>query len=734
LYAFLLAFHHQKSNLAGKTFFFSWMLPNNDNIKKYLTIFASNVFIVIGLLVFLISNAYNNLSPVALVVLMASVIILNFFASFFYLHKERSEVNLSWREKGYFMALLSILLFIDIIAWYVNEPGLVIKSVLLQFIVLGCYQFFFIFIGWIMGFVYRISKFRYLTWNQYLISVVKKQPFILFLFSWLALSAAIPSFLIVKKTLNFEFRNYITNQQISIAQQVNNRTDKVYKFFNDAIPVKPSSKIIEERLSKGNYFSFMHKTQFDTINRQFMPDNSMYSKFSQISRYYYNFLLGEKDYQEINQQIIVGVYNENTSLQALEFNSYKYDNSMVKQATKRVISSNVDYRNFNPLKTNGFSLFFWTASILFLALLLVILKLLIQKHFNFESFTNKPMVLDNCLKQLEESRLSGVIVNINHGDLNPDTIDNHTCINLPSGEFKIPEFDFNDRLIVLGLQGFEDIGAFVNKLEKLELLLDKYPNQLAIMLYTSPNLLLEMYATHSADPDQKGKSNLQQNQIQLVQKVFANLPVLYSKRTAKPNTNNLADDLDSLVQNELSLDSYTKKLGPIVSKYIEQEKKITEDSKDIHNKKEYLILKIQELALSHYIFLWNNLSFSEKYVLYDLTQDTIVNLQNKDVLNSLLGKGILERGNEIKFTSLSFKNFILTVADKTELEEKQQDIIAGGNWSKLRAPLLIIAASIIIFLFATQISFLSNLYGILISVGTLLGVFMRFSGIFKKPS
>jgi len=734
LYLFLLAFQNQKSSLAGKKFFFSWMLPNKENNKKYLTLFAGNIFVVLGLIIFMLSNTYRILSPVSVVVLMASVVILNFFVSFFYLQRKRLAINLNWREKGYFVALISVLLFIDVIAWFSDVPGVVLKSIVLQLFILAVFQLFFQFKDLIINLVYNISSVKYFKWVYFLVYTVKKQPYILFLFSWLALSAAIPSFLIVKKSFSFEFKNYITNQQISIAQQTNDRNEKVYKFFNVAVPVKNNSKTIENRLNQGNYFNFIHNTHFDSIGREYKPDNSIYSKFSQISRYYYNFLLGEKDFQEINQQLLVGVYNEDPDVLALQFNTYNYDSAMAKQASKKAISSNIDYSYFNPLKTNGFSLFFWTATTLFLILLLVILKLLIQKHFNFDSFSSKPIILDDCLKQLQESRLSGVIVNINQVDLNLENLQNHQFINLSSVDFKIPEYASSERFIVLGLQSFEDINIFISKIEKLEQLKEKYPEQLAIMLYTSPNLLLEMYASLLDKTEEKEKTNTQQNQIKLVQKVFGNLPVLYSKRTAKPVSKDLADDLESLVINELSLDSYTKKLEPIVANYMEQEKKKTTARVDLQYKKESLILKIQELALPHYIFIWNNLSFSEKFVLYDLTQDTVVNLQNKEILNSLLGKGLLECRNEIKFTSLSFKNFILTTADKTELEEKTQDIIASGNWSKLRAPLIIIAASIIIFLFATQISILSNLYGILISLGTLFGVYMRFSGMFKKAA
>jgi hypothetical protein len=55
-----------------------------------------------------------------------------------------------------------------------------------------------------------------------------------------------------------------------------------------------------------------------------------------------------------------------------------------------------------------------------------------------------------------------------------------------------------------------------------------------------------------------------------------------------------------------------------------------------------------------------------------------------------------------------------------------------GNWSRLRIPLILVAASIAVFLFVTQQNFLSNLNTILISIITIAGTFLRFSGMFVK--
>ncbi|MFN8258476.1 MAG: hypothetical protein U0W24_22500 [Bacteroidales bacterium] len=733
-YIILYIIQHRKSSLAGRNFFFNWLLPNKSKENKYIQLFISNFLIALCLVIYLVSHGYSMLTPISVGILMASVIVLNFFFSYIKLRHTYTEDKTDWRGKGFMLALFVILAFIDVIAQISAGIYLFTASVVMQMLFFVIYKFSEITIDTLKKIVKFTLDFRALSGLSKVIVMVKNQPYIIFLFSWLTLSAVIPSFLIVKKTLDYEFRNFVTNQQISIAQQTYSRTEKVYKFFNDAVPVKDSSTI-NHRLIQGNYYYFFHQTHEANIKGEFKQDSSMYLKFSQMCRYYYNYLLGEKDFLEIKKQIIVGVNKSITGISALEFNIFDLNKTSQKHASRKVIASNIDYSFFNPFETKGYSLYFWLAAVLFLIMVILLLRLLIQKHFNFEMLTSKPVLLDECLKELKESKLSGVIVNINHDELHLAEIKDHRFVNLATNtelkDFEIPTLQQDQRLVVVGLENFEEINLFVTKLEKLVRLLDAYPNQLTIMLYTSPNILMQMYSDLISSIEKDEKLNQYKNQVYRIQKIFSNLPVLYSKRTLKQIQETGGKDFTEFIHNELSLDSYTRKLEPIILRYFEEEKR-KGAIKDYYSGKEALILKIQELALPHYIYLWNNLSFSEKFVLFDLTQDTIVNLQNKEVLNSLLGKGILESRNGIRFTSQSLRNFILTQADKSELAEKQQNIMAAGNWNKLRAPLIIIAASIIVFLFATQISFLSNLYGILLSVGTLLGVFMRFSGMFKQ--
>ena len=726
---------HRHSNLAGKRYFFNWLIPDNNEEKKYLTLFTGNILVSVCLLLYSLTEQFKGLPPDTVVLLLVSLITLNFSLSFIFLQKnDMEDSNLKSPGSSFFLfklfgkknnwfedigkkiiyitPLLLILLIIDIIAYRLNGFDSSMLSILFsQAFVLVIYIIFFIFI--------RVST---------RITKLKLHSYILFIYSWLAISAIIPSFLIFKKTFQFEFRTYIANQQISLAQKINDKTEKIYKFYSGAIPTS-SPEFIKERLDKGNYYGFFHGTICKPIDESksetglYKPANEFFLTFSRISHYYYNFLMGEKDILEVNQQIIDNTgFNEKKASLFLTFNRYEYDSTMARIYSKNAILSQTDYINFNPLKNNAYTTFYWLTSLIFFILIFQLMRIIIRKLFDFSSLNCKSMISDEAIKQLVQMKISGIIVDINHIDLDNYSFENHKNFNLSKDDIENLELKPEERLIVTGLDNVEDVKYFETLVKKLEQLHNNYSNRLTILLFTSPNLLMEMEECAAKKYDDKEKTSLKLDQIYRLNKVFANLLVLYSGKIQETD-NEENNDLSKFVKNELNLDSYTQKLRPIMNYYIKNE---------ALDNIEITTLKIQELALTHYIFLWYNLSFREKFVLYDLARDSVVNLQNKDILNSLLGKGLIKCNGEIEFTSLSFKNFILTVADKTGIEKEQARITSSGNWNKLKSPLIIIVASIIVFLFATQISFLSNLYTVLISLGTLLGVFIKFSGMFKS--
>jgi hypothetical protein len=62
----------------------------------------------------------------------------------------------------------------------------------------------------------------------------------------------------------------------------------------------------------------------------------------------------------------------------------------------------------------------------------------------------------------------------------------------------------------------------------------------------------------------------------------------------------------------------------------------------------------------------------------------------------------------------------------------QKKIEEEGSWHQFKVPLILIATSLVVFLVITQQNFLSGMSTVLVSATTLIGVYLRFSGLFSK--
>ena len=112
---------------------------------------------------------------------------------------------------------------------------------------------------------------------------------------------------------------------------------------------------------------------------------------------------------------------------------------------------------------------------------------------------------------------------------------------------------------------------------------------------------------------------------------------------------------------------------------------------------------VQRLAQLHFRRLWLALSPQEKFLLFDLAQDGLVNTDNALALSILLQKGFLRRdGNgRLSLRSASFRGFIRT--DQRKYEAMQYVAASKqGTWAATQTPLLLLLAAGATFLFITQ--------------------------------
>lgn len=104
-----------------------------------------------------------------------------------------------------------------------------------------------------------------------------------------------------------------------------------------------------------------------------------------------------------------------------------------------------------------------------------------------------------------------------------------------------------------------------------------------------------------------------------------------------------------------------------------------------------------------YFSIWQSLSEQEKFLLYDMAEDDLVNTYDKNTCTLLIKKGIIKvRDGKLKFFSKGFRSFILSGLNHNELTGIIAKINDNANWNRIRMPLILISLAILIFILSSQ--------------------------------
>jgi hypothetical protein len=141
------------------------------------------------------------------------------------------------------------------------------------------------------------------------------------------------------------------------------------------------------------------------------------------------------------------------------------------------------------------------------------------------------------------------------------------------------------------------------------------------------------------------------------------------------------------------------------------------------------VLTIQQMSYPYYFSIWNSLSKTERYVVYDIAMDRFVNTVNANAIVSLLNKGILVYDHSLRLMNESFTNFILTKVSSDEALEMEMKTRRKGTWNTAFGVIVLLVISLIIFLSIGQQNFLNDINAFLTSIGALVGLLIRFSGL-----
>ncbi|RYY37584.1 MAG: hypothetical protein EOP46_02140 [Sphingobacteriaceae bacterium] len=157
-----------------------------------------------------------------------------------------------------------------------------------------------------------------------------------------------------------------------------------------------------------------------------------------------------------------------------------------------------------------------------------------------------------------------------------------------------------------------------------------------------------------------------------------------------------------------------------------------------NNKPEYLegdslAFKMQVTSHYFYMYIWQSLTKEEKFLLYDLAEDSLVNAYDDYNLTMLISKGLIIRQNGVlHLFNKGFRNFILTAIGTSEAMLIRKQITDNGNWNKLKTPLTILIVAVLAFLFASQQETYSTIITYLGVLTAALPAVLKFANMFEN--
>jgi len=160
-------------------------------------------------------------------------------------------------------------------------------------------------------------------------------------------------------------------------------------------------------------------------------------------------------------------------------------------------------------------------------------------------------------------------------------------------------------------------------------------------------------------------------------------------------------------------------------------KKLTQQHQKVDS--DELAFKLQITAHYFYMYIWQSLTKEEKFLLYDLAEDNLVNSYNDYDLNMLLAKGIIIRPDgTLKIFNNGFRNFILTAIGNSQAMKIRKNIKDSGNWNKLKNPLIILVLAILVFLLTSQQEVYSKMISYAAALTAGLPVILKLFSFFGK--
>jgi len=579
-------------------------------------------------------------------------------------------------------------------------------------------------------------------------------PYVLFFYSWITIAAILPTIILFKISGREEVELLTRKNQLEMAAKIERKNLQIDSFYIAHIyppkeknnpgsdnSTKELDRIKDDLKVKGNYYLNQYSQPVKDVDiQEKFQGNHPDSNYILLSRKLRQ-MLGAEDIRSFEMLYGIGLdtawfwdggYLNGARRDTLLF----YFMAAKKRADKMFAGYQI--KLFSILanqKTNSRSfgdrlhLFELLVVFMFMVLLFFLIRRVIKKLFILqEPFIPNLMQNDEILE--EKGRI--FIVNALHQEKIKELVNKPNSI-LESNNYNEWVLSTNNLFILNTIP--EKLKNWMQLFNGMNRLLTEKNGQIIILSCYSPGQIIEMAdESIQAFPDEKIKNSLLSVKLKFIH-ILSEFTVYY--RRGDSNTDQLPEFLNSCITSEKN--SHAKEILSFLKKefrFISYSGGMDNRLKEILCKENNLHLlrpKLFNLFVLKYQFIWDRCTLNEKFVLFDLAMDSVVNTRNNEEIKNLIGKGILEVKGRLDFVSRGFKQYVLDLAGTEVFRDIQKNIKRGDGWTKIKMPIYIIFGAVVIFFFFTMQDVVSGLFATLLSLGGFFTALWRL-GLFGKTA
>lgn len=755
----LWVMQRRKSKLRISNFIFHWIKPDESKHLEYQFLTILSMFIGGGLLLMIAHGGISNQD------ILFTFIITNaylFLLSFTWIApRQTMRYTESSSERRKFIIACILFIFVADIIYVQQTHG-------------SKWWIFYQLILTMLVFSRDLKKWVALGFKKVpqaigLQVLFKKNSYNLFLFSWLIISSVLPIFFIFMVSHNEEEIIWQKHNQLKIAQQyqakIRNLNQRVGA-LKDVDTLRQN--FFTQKLNGSIYLlnSQLHNT--DLTEYSFCSDSTTNSEYllSKLRPHYSDLVTESKglvfNISEEKNRKWCFKSEGNQSAMKLSYTEIEFPTRR-KDREELFITTDLDLIGFGQKheKDAGswdhFTLMFRiTVVVMFICIYWLIdyctTKIYGREYYNFKN--TLPLTVENFKKisigddsithhkqrqifllGLPKSNKSNLIKSVDGDLIHIDMM----WVNSAKKWKEVQEINL-DKCEGVILENFE-YGISSHKLNKerlnlLEWLTCNHSIQLIISSDVNPSFITDFYQNKlKTAEDNETQLEEYSHSLETWRHILGGFIVVHNPIKENKKINSYlkstwikSEVFKQLFRLELNKGSFLPNLLPGIKDYfVKLKKNAGGDESKID--KEDIILRIQLLAESYYLGLWNTLSKEEKYIIYDLAKDRFVNVNNKNGIRSLLEKGLLIYDNELRIMNESFTNFVLSIIKKEEALKMEKEVRDKGTWSTISSVLILAVIGVFAFLFLGNPDFFQDFNALISVFIAIIGMVPRLGGI-----